>query len=54
MPRGRDRRPSRANPVAQPARRDNRQRAAVVDDDEPPQLRQRLDVPQRPPGASSS
>ena len=47
MPRGRGRRPWRANPVAQPARCGNRRRAAVVDDDEPPQLRQRLDVPHR-------
>jgi hypothetical protein len=49
MPRGWGRRPRRANPVAQPARRGNRRRTAVVDDDELPQLRQRLDVPHRLP-----
>ena len=49
MPRGRGRRPRRANPVAQPAHRGNRRRAAVIDDDEPPQLRQCLDVLHRLP-----
>jgi hypothetical protein len=34
MPRGRGRRPRHANPVAQPAHRGNRRRAAVIDDDE--------------------
>ena len=49
MPRGRGRRPRRANPVAQPAHRGNRRKAAVIDDDEPPQLRQCLDVLHRLP-----